>query len=102
MMKEERLYADPRITREYIIERLGTNRTYLTKIISKYGWINYSQFVNSFRIDEAIRILSNKTNNDKKISSLYSELGFGSPATFFKTFSKVTGMSPAAFRKSVK
>lgn len=102
LMKDERLFADPRATRESVIERLGTNRTYLTQIIAKHGWMNYSHFVNSFRIDEAIRILSDKTREDIKMRDLYSELGFGSQATFYKTFSSVTGMSPVVFRKSVK
>lgn len=102
LMKEERLYSDPRITRETVIERLGTNRTYLTQIISKHGWMNYSHFVNSFRVDEAIRILSDKTREEIKMRDLYAELGFGSQATFYKAFSSVTGMSPVVFRKSVK
>lgn len=102
LMKEERLYADSRITRETIIDRLGTNRTYFTQIISRYGWDNYSQFVNSFRVDEAIRILSDRTRTDLKISELYAELGFGSPTTFYKIFSTATGVSPAVFRKSLK
>ncbi|MDE5877101.1 MAG: helix-turn-helix domain-containing protein [Muribaculaceae bacterium] len=101
LMKEERLFADLRVTRETVIEKLGTNRTYLTQIIAKHGWTNYSHFVNSFRIDEAIKILSDKTR-DIKMRDLYSELGFGSQATFYKTFSSVTGMSPVVFRKSVK
>lgn len=101
LMKEERLYANLRMTREMIIERLGTNRTYLTQVISRHGWTNYSQFVNSFRIDEAIRILSDKTRTDIKVSTLYSELGFGSQATFYKTFTAATGVSPVVFKKSV-
>lgn len=88
------------MTREMIIERLGTNRTYLTQVISRHGWTNYSQFVNSFRIDEAIRILSDKTRTDIKVSTLYSELGFGSQATFYKAFTAATGVSPVVFKKS--
>ena len=102
LMKEERLFADPGMTREEVIERLSTNRTYLTQIISRHGWTNYSHFVNSFRIDEAIKILSDKNREDVKMRDLYSELGFGSQATFYKTFSSFTGMSPVMFRKSVK
>ena len=102
IMKEERLYSDMRITREAVIERLGTNRTYLTQAIAKQGWENYSQFVNSFRIDEAIRILSDHSKDDIKIKDLYAQLGFGSQATFFKTFRAATGMSPIVFRKSAK
>lgn len=101
LMKEEQLYADPQITREIIIERLGTNRTYFTQIISRYGWKNYSQFVNSFRVDEAVRILSDRSKTDTKISELYSKLGFGSAATFTKIFTAATGVSPTVFRKSL-
>ncbi len=101
LMKEEQLYADPQITREIIIERLGTNRTYFTQIISRYGWKNYSQFINSFRVDEAVRILSDRSKTDIKIAELSSKLGFGSAATFTKIFTAATGVSPTVFRKSL-
>lgn len=100
LMTEERLYADPRITRENIIERLATNRTYLTQVIARYSSMNYSQFVNSFRVDAAIKFLSSELHAGYPLKQLSTDLGFGSLTTFYKVFNTATGMSPAAFRKS--
>ena len=58
LMKKERLFTDPQLNRERFAEILGTNRTYLSKILKEKSGMTYLQFVNSHRINEAIRLLS--------------------------------------------
>ncbi|MDE5876392.1 MAG: helix-turn-helix domain-containing protein [Muribaculaceae bacterium] len=102
IMTEERLYADPTFTREQLIERLATNHTYFSQAIQQYTGGNYAQWINSWRIKEAIRILSDKTQLDYPLKQLSSDLGFGSIATFYKCFQAETGITPSNFRKSIK
>lgn len=99
LMDTERLYADLKLTREALIERLGTNRTYFAQAISQNSGMNYAQFVNKYRIDEAVRILSDPLKKDYPLKQLSIDVGFGSLTTFYKTFKEATGISPSAFRK---
>lgn len=99
LMNTERLYTQPQLTREKMAERLGTNRTYLTAIIKEKAGMNYLQFVNSYRINEAIRILSDKEKMDYPLKRIWSDLGFSSPTTFFKLFQQTVGITPTTYRK---
>lgn len=99
LMDDERLYSEAQLTREKMAEYLGTNRTYLTRIIKEKTGMNYLQFVNSYRINEAIRILSDKDKVSYPLKQIWSDLGFASPSTFFKLFSQTVGMTPTAYRK---
>ena len=99
LMEHERLYADPLLNREHLAELLGTNRTYLSAIIKEKSGMSYLQFVNSYRINEAIRILSDPEKTDYPLKKIWSDLGFNSPATFYKLFQQAVGITPSVYRK---
>lgn len=101
LMREERLYADPRFTREDFIERLGTNHTYFTRLIKDFTGANFTQFLNSYRIEEAIRILSDPEKKDCPLKQICSDVGFGSITSFYKFFQAATGVTPSIYRKTV-
>ena len=100
LVENERLYTDPNFTREELVERLQTNRTYLSQIIKMHTGKNYSQFINSYRIKEAIKILSDPEKKDYSLKKLSEELGFISSNTFSKVFQQTVGMSPSNFRRT--
>lgn len=101
LMEQERIYTDPQLNRESLAQRVGTNKSYLTTIISECaGGKNLSQFINHYRIQEAVRILSDREHIDYPLKQLCTDLGFGSVSTFYKLFQEGVGMSPSAYRKS--
>ncbi len=99
LMEKEYLYKEAQLTREKMAERLGTNRTYLIKVIKEKTNMNYLQFVNSYRINEAIKILSDKDKVNYPLKQIWSDLGFSSPSTFFKLFQQAVGITPSVYRK---
>ena len=100
LLENERLYTDPNFTREELVERLHTNRTYLSQIIKNHTGKNYSQLINSYRIKEAIKVLSDPQKKDYSLKKISDELGFVSSNTFSKVFQQTVGMSPSNFRKT--
>lgn len=100
LMDEERLYTDLQLSRDLLAERLGTNRTYVTQVISERTGMNFSQFVNSYRINEARRILADPEQADYPIKQLCTDLGFNSLTSFYSTFRSIVGMAPATYRKT--
>lgn len=99
LMTQERLFTESQLTREKMAERLGTNRTYLTQVIKDKAGMSYLQFINSYRINEAIRILSNKEQISYPLKQIWSDLGFSSPSTFYKQFQQAVGITPSTYRK---
>ena len=101
LMKTDRIYRERDITIDKVADRLGTNRSYLSRAINENGGMSFSQYINSRRIGEARRILS-ETDNDIQIKVLAYELGFATPETFSSTFRKAIGMLPTKFREEMR
>lgn len=98
LMERDEVYRDSNLTRERLAEMLGTNRTYLSQIIADHTGKGYYQFVNGYRIKEAIRVLSGAAGSDYPLKALAADLGFKSMTTFYKTFQEAVGMTPSAYR----
>ena len=59
------------------------------------------QYINSYRIKEAIRILSDPSDNTP-LKAIAIDLGFNSMSTFYKLFQTSVGMTPSLYRKKVQ
>lgn len=99
LMDKEKPYKTPQLTREKLAAMVGTNRTYLSTVIREKSGMSYQQFINSYRIGEAVRILSDRNAVDYPLKQLYADLGFTSPSTFYKLFQQSVGITPSVYRK---
>lgn len=100
IMSEEKIYKDNSISKDKVAELLGTNRTYLSRIINEQAKLSFTHYVNRFRIDEAIRLLS-APENHTPLKALSAELGFNSISTFYNLFQTKVGMTPSQYRNKV-
>lgn len=100
LMKNEQIYKDHTLSRDRVAELIGTNRTYLSKVVNDYYGKSINQLINSYRIDRAVELLSN-TENDMPMKAIEADCGFNSSSNFFKLFKDYMGMSPAKFRKNI-
>lgn len=100
IMSEEKIYKDNSISKDKVAELLGTNRTYLSRIINEQAKLSFTHYVNRFRIDEAIRLLSDPENHTP-LKALSAELGFNSISTFYNLFQTKVGMTPSQYRNKV-
>lgn len=97
----KQVWRDVSITRDSFASMVGCNRTYFTEVLRYKTKMSYSQYMNSCRIREAVRILSDP-DDQRPLKNLWKELGFLTIQTFYGTFKKAIGMSPSAFRRSVR
>ena len=100
LMTRQHIYTDNLLTKDKVAEMLGTNRTYLSQTINELTGKTFTQYINDYRIQDAIRILSD-SNNRISTKNLSTELGFSSTTTFYKQFQAATGMTPAQYRNQV-
>ena len=101
LMSEQKIYMRPDLSRDAVAKLLSTNRTYLSEAISRYTGLSFVYYVNSFRIDAAVRILSDP-NDETPIKALVHELGFHSMSTFYRLFQAAKGVPPSQFREQRK
>jgi AraC-like DNA-binding protein len=101
MMEKDALYTDSQLNRDRLAQLLNTNHTYLTQIIKEKTGMNLAQLINSYRIKEAVKVLSDKNKIDYPLKSLCADLGFSSLSRFYALFKESVGISPSAYRKSL-
>jgi AraC-like DNA-binding protein len=73
----------------------------LSKLLNAHGGISFNDFINGYRLNEAIVYLEETGKNRKTIDAIAHECGFGSRATFHRVFSKAYAASPNAYRKKM-
>ncbi len=100
LMNQEKPYLDGSLTLESLSKLLNTNRTYLSQAIKANTENTFSEFINSYRIDEARRMLLDDKFSNLSIEGIALSVGFNSRSTFNKVFKEFTGITPSYFRDS--
>ena len=93
-----KLYLDPLLSMEVIADELGMSKSYISKLVNSYSNYNFSDFVNSLRVEQAKKFLSDNEFSQYTIVAIGLECGFNSKSTFYSAFKKFTSESPSTFR----
>ena len=91
------LYREFDITLEKLSAMLLIKPHQLSQMLNERLGTNFWQYVNSFRIGEAKKLLVE--NPEQSVISICYHVGFGSKSTFNDIFKKFTGESPSEYRK---
>jgi len=70
----------------------------LSQLINDEFLVNFYDFINKYRVEEAKKLLIEDRNNYKILAIAY-EVGFNSKATFNRVFKKFTGLTPSEFKE---
>lgn len=98
LLENEKIYKNPDISLGSIATRLGISVTYLSQLINKISGINFSDFINEYRVQESKRLLTHPNYTGYAILSIGLESGFNSKSTFYAAFKKHTGVTPSVYR----
>ena len=97
LFDREKTFLDPDLTLNHLAEALQTNRTYLSKIINKYANKRYTDFVNSYRIQEWMKRRKEDTLGAYTLGALALECGFKQETSFYRAFKRMYGQSPRLY-----
>jgi len=98
-MEKEKLFLDSSLTIHSLAHRLNSNNKYVSQLINNDLKKNFVLFVNEYRIQEAKKLLLDKSNNNLTIESIGYDAGFKSKSAFNAVFKKITNQTPSEFRK---
>ena len=76
---------------------MGFHSAYLTRLFGRYAGVSPLKYLTTIRIQEAKRLLLDTT---LPISVVGERVGYPDQFHFSKTFRKITGENPSAFRKN--
>lgn len=98
-MKFEKPYLDPALSLTDLANQLSIPARQISQIINQSLHKNFFNFVNSYRIEDAKRYLTDHLNGKKTVLEILYEVGFNSKSSFNNIFKKYTGMTPTEFRR---
>ncbi|MBW6537454.1 MAG: AraC family transcriptional regulator [Mariniphaga sp.] len=95
-----KVYLDNNLTLKKLAELCRTNQSYLSQVINHFYGQNFNQFINNFRVREALELLS-KNEDEVQLKKLYLDLGFNSYSVFNQSFKEIVGVTPGFYQKTV-
>lgn len=97
ILLKEKAYRDPAITRDNLVERLGTNKELFINAFQYCFSMPFPEYLNSLRLKDAITLLE---DSDLTIEEVSEKVGFGTVRTFQRQFQSKYNMSPKEYRKA--
>ncbi len=100
VMETEKLFTDTDLDEKKMAMAIGIQPYQLSIILNKYLGKTFTEFVNTFRIEEAKRMLLDSKTSQSKMFSIAMDCGFHSESVFYTNFKKYTGTTPRQFQKA--
>lgn len=102
LMRENKLYLNSNFTIELLAEELDSNRRYISQVINEELNVNFSTFINEYRVKEARKMLLDDKHTNLSLQGIALSVGFNNRTTFNSAFKKFTGVTPSFFMKNHK
>ncbi len=98
---EKKPYLDEALTLTQLATQLGMSRNQLSLVINNGVGQSFYTFINTYRVEEAKRLIADPKNANFTFLSLAFEAGFPSKSSFHNIFKKVTGLTPTEYRNTL-
>ncbi|MBP1569753.1 MAG: helix-turn-helix domain-containing protein [Oscillospiraceae bacterium] len=92
-------HYNEQISLDVISEKFHLSSSYISRLFKEQLNIGYKDYLNRIRLNHAVYMLTNSTEN---IVDIANECGFPNNKSFIESFKTSYGMTPSAFRKSQK
>jgi AraC-like DNA-binding protein len=99
-MEKEQPYIDGDLTIQKLAEKLAIPAHHLSQTINERLGQTFSDFINSYRVEEAKRRLLDPAKKHYSVLAIAEEVGFNSKSSFNAVFKKHAQMTPSEFRKA--
>ena len=91
-------YRQEDFSLDLLARRVGEQRHHVSQAINEQSGGSFSEYVNDFRIREALRLLAKKSKAEMNISEVAFGVGFNTKKAFNLAFKRHTGMTPSEYR----
>ena len=94
----QKKYKDKDYSAKQLAEDLGTNTRYISAVVNVKFHMNYTSFVNKYRIEEAMTLLVDKRYRDLNMEDISDMVGFANRQSFYASFFKFNGITPREYK----
>ncbi len=95
----KKIYLNPDLNMDLLSNLMDIPKHQITEVLNTVIGRNFFRFVNEYRV-EAVKEMLKDEQNMYSIEAIGYECGFSSKSSFFTTFKKLTGITPAQFRSA--
>lgn len=96
-MDMDGLHRDPTLSLRALSAHLGAPTNYISQTLNEQIGMNFFDFVNSYRVEEACKRLR---ESDESVTAVALAVGFNSRSTFNAAFRKHKNAAPSEWRKT--
>lgn len=101
VIEEEKLFRDPDLTIDKLSEAVKSQTYLVSLVINEKFKKSFPEVINSYRIEDAKKRLKSEKSKHLSIEAIAYESGFNSISSFYSSFKKFCGTTPAKFREQV-
>lgn len=98
LFETEEIYLESTVSLKVVAEKLSTSTREVSQAINEHGHMNFSEFVNHYRVARAKVLLVDPTRLQEKIETIAYDCGFGNVTSFNLAFKAETGITPSQYR----
>lgn len=102
IIKTNKLFLNPHLSLRKIAKKVNLSTGYISQLINKHSKLNFNDYVNTLRVEEAKKLLADNNFKNYTIHAIGLETGFNSKSSFYTAFKKHTQMTPTEYKKSVQ
>lgn len=99
LMNTTHLYREENLSLKRIANKAKLPSRQISNAVNTLKAMNVPQYVNTFRIEDACRMLA---QTDTPVTEIVFAVGFSTKSNFNREFQRVTGISPSQWREQVK
>lgn len=101
-IEKEKFYLRNDFSLYTAAKKIGTNTTYLTKVIKNNKNMSFTEYTNSLRIDYiSNELIQNKTLRKFNVQSIAEHVGYKNGDSFTKIFKQKTGLTPYKYIEKI-
>ena len=94
----QKKFKDKNYSAKNLAEDLGTNTRYISAVVNVRFHMNYTSFINQYRIQEAMTILTDRRYQNLNMEDISDMVGFSNRQSFYASFFKLNGMTPREYK----
>lgn len=92
-------FSNPELSLRFLAERAGLSPAYLGKLFTAVTTWSFNDYLNHVRVEAAAELLQ---DTDLPVNSISERVGVANSNYFYSLFKKHYGVTPSAYRKSVR
>ncbi len=98
-IEKDELFKDPKFRITDLAEKTGISVHEISRVINLFYENGFSHYINEKRIMEAQTLMEKR--KELTLEGIGYESGFNSKSTFYASFRKLTGMTPAVYKRKL-